>query len=125
VKPIGHQRWAISAGAMPVHSTGEEPEFTSHDRLAILNAGDADASVELQVVHADRDPVGPYELEVAARRVRSIRINDLIDPEAVPLGEPYGLVVRSDQPVVVQFSRQDTRQAANAGFMALAHPSDA
>jgi hypothetical protein len=39
------------------------------------------------------------------------RINDLIDPEAVPLGVPYGLVVRSDVPVVVQLSRLDTRAA--------------
>ncbi|WP_244236037.1 sensory rhodopsin transducer [Micromonospora inaquosa] len=41
--------------------------------------------------------------------VRPGRLNDLIDHEAVHVDRPYGCVLRSPVPVVVQFLRQDTR----------------
>lgn len=118
--PIGRTRWALSAGCIPAHGHGEEPAFTPHDQLALLNAGDEVANVRVQVVYTARDPVGPFRLVVAAGHARRVRINDLIFPEAVRLDEPYGLVVESDQPVVVQFTRMDTRARANASTFALA-----
>jgi hypothetical protein len=42
----------------------------------------------------------------------------------VRLEEAYGLVIDSDTPIVVQFTRQDTRRAANAGMLATAWPAD-
>ena len=116
----GRCRWAIAAGWVPAHGHGPEPEFTSRDRLCLLNAGQEAASVRVRVVYAAHDPVGPYRLVVAPRRVRHVRINDLIFPEAVRLEEVYGLAIDSDRPVVVQFTRIDTRAPANAGMMALA-----
>lgn len=116
----GRLRWAISVGHAPSRSTGPEPAMTSRDELSLLNAGDALANVRLTVVYAEREPVGPYRIGVAPRRLRRIRINDLIFPEAVRLDEPYGLRIESDAPVVAQFTRQDTRQAALAGMMTTA-----
>lgn len=118
--PIGAMRWAISAGCAPSRGTGAEPEMTSFDKLCLLNASDTVANVRVIVVYAEHGEAGPYRLVVAPRRVRHVRINDLIFPEAVRLDAPYGLVVRSDVPVVVQFSRQDTRQRENAGMLATA-----
>jgi hypothetical protein len=112
--PLGTTLWAVPGGRVPLDRTGREPEFTSFDKLSVLNAGDADAHLELAIFHPGRDPVGPYKLTVAARRCRQVRVNDLIEPEAVPLAEDYSVVVRSDVPVVVQFTRQDTGQAAAA-----------
>lgn len=74
----------------------------------MLNAGDAAAEIEITVFHERQDPVGPYPLVVAARRMRVVRINDLIDPQAVPLGVPFAAVVRSDVPIVAQLNRVDT-----------------
>jgi hypothetical protein len=125
MRPIGHTTWALAGGRMPLTSSGLEPEFTSFDLLAVLNAGDAEARVELTIFYADREPGGPYRLVVGARRVRQVRFNDLIDPEALPLDTPYGCVVRANVPIVVQFARQDTRQAANAIFSVMALPIDA
>ena len=61
--------------------------------------------------------VGSFRIGIAPRRLRNIRINDLIFPEAVRLDEPYGLLIESDVPIVVQFTRQDTRQRENAGTL--------
>lgn len=100
----------MAGGRIPERSAGPEPESTSYDMVCLLNPGDADANVSLWAFYERREPVGPYLLSVGARRVRHVRLNDLIDPEAMPLGEEYGLVVRSDVPVVVQFWRQDTER---------------
>lgn len=120
--PIGRLRWAFAAGMAPSRGTGEEPAFTSRDQFGILNAGDAIANVRLTVHYAARASVGAYRIGVAPRRLRSLRVNDLIFPEAVRLDEAYGLVWESDRPVVVQVLRQDTRAAANAGLMTTAWP---
>ena len=119
---IGRRRWAISAGYVPSRATGPEPLFTSRDQLALLNTGDVLANVRITVLYEGHGEVGPFRIGVAPRRLRVIRINDLIFPEAVRLDEAYGLAIESDEPVVVQFTRQDTRAAANAATMALAYP---
>lgn len=118
--PPGKTRWAISAGHAPSRSSGPEPAFTSRDQIAVLNAGDALANLRLHVHYADRHAVGPFRIGIAPRRLRVLRINDLIFPEAVRLDEAYGLVIECDVPVVVQFTRQDTRAAANTGAMTMA-----
>lgn len=105
---IGHRTWVLAGGHVPERSTGHEPERTSRDELSVLNTSADVAEVALTVYHPDRDPVGPYRLTVEAERVRVVRVGDLVDPLAVPLGEPYGLVVRSSVPVVVHALRVDT-----------------
>ncbi|WP_368563024.1 sensory rhodopsin transducer [Pseudoxanthomonas sp. UTMC 1351] len=118
--PLGKRRWAISAGCVPSRSNGPEPAFTSRDQFSVLNTGPTLANLRIRVLYERHSPIGTYRLTIAARRVRVFRVNDLIFPEAVRLDEPYGLLIESDCPVVVQFTRHDTRQAANAGMMAMA-----
>ncbi|MDO5670223.1 MAG: sensory rhodopsin transducer [Corynebacterium sp.] len=121
---MGRTQWAFAAGHMPDGSTGREPEFTSRDELCLLNTSTQEACAEVTVFHADKDPVGPYRIEVAAQRVRHIRINDLVDPEAIPLGEPYGLSVTSDVPLVIQMRHLDTRQAELGVALSSGLPGD-
>ncbi|MGA7126873.1 MAG: sensory rhodopsin transducer, partial [Chthoniobacterales bacterium] len=67
--------------------------------------------------------VGPYRLTVPARRTRHFRFNDLRDPEAIPVGTSYASLLESDQPVVVQHTRLDSRQSENALMTTIAYPS--
>lgn len=120
----GNCLWAIPGGHIPPQSTGREPENTSFDKVAILNMNDTEANIEVTVFFTSREPVGPYRIKVPARRVRTFRFNDLIDPEAIPLGEDYSAVVDSDAPIVVQFSRQDTGEQRKAILTTMAHPLD-
>ncbi|MEP7019833.1 MAG: sensory rhodopsin transducer [Pseudonocardiales bacterium] len=119
---IGARTWVIADGWIPPGSTGPEPEMTSHDTVCILNAGEDDAQVELTLYFADADPAGPYQFTVPARRNRHQRFNDLTTPEPVPVGVDFSCVVVSDQPVVVQQTRLDSRQAANALLSTIAYP---
>jgi hypothetical protein len=118
---VGATVWVVADGYIPPHSTGPAPEMTSHDSLCILNAGDADAHVALLVYFTDREPAGPYELTVPARRAHHQRVNDLREPEPVPPGVDYCCVLRSDAPIVVQHTRLDSRQAANALMSTIAY----
>lgn len=106
---IGARVWVVPGGHIPFPSNGPEPEFTSFDQICVLNATGTRADAELHLYYEDTEPVGPYAITVDAHRVRHVRLNDLIDPEAVRLDRPYGCVLRSTVPVVVQFLRQDTR----------------
>ena len=119
--PIGRTRWAIAEGYIPPASHGSGRAFESHETACLLNAGDADAHVEITVYFKDREPAGPYRVTVPARRTRHLRFNDLKDPEPIPLATDYSSVIVSDVPVVVQHTRLDSRQSANALLTTVAY----
>ena len=112
--PLGHKRWSIPEGTIPKTSHGPAPEMLSHEAACVLNVSDEEAHVEITVFYSDREPVGPYKISVGARRTKHIRFNDLNDPEPIPLGTDYASVIESDVPIVVQYTRLDSRQSENA-----------
>ncbi len=122
MNPIGHTRWAIAEGYIPGASTGTDRAFVSHETACILNACDQDAHVRVTLYFADREPVGPYEVTVAARRTKHLRFNDLEDPQPVPRDTDYASVIESDVPIVVQHTRLDSRQAELALLSTIACP---
>ncbi|HVP29880.1 MAG TPA: sensory rhodopsin transducer [Myxococcota bacterium] len=118
---LGHRLWAIAEGYIPRASHGPEPEMTSHETVCVLNAGNESAHVRITVYFADREPVGPFVVEVPPRRTRHIRFNDLRDPEPIPAGTDFASVIASDVPIVVQHTRLDSRQAENALLSTIAY----
>lgn len=124
IAAIGKRRWAIPEGYLPAGTEGASREFRSHETACILNAGECDAHVAITLLFADREPAGPYHVTVGARRTLHLRFNELSDPEPVPLGTDYASVFESDQPVVVQHTRLDSRQAALALLSTIAYGSE-
>ena len=120
---VGRTVWAIAEGYIPGASTGPEPQMTSHETACILNTGSRDAHVKITVFFSDRDPVGPYHVTIPARRTRHLRFNELNELEPIPRDTDYSSVFESDEPIVVQHTRLDSRQNANAllSTMAFAH----
>lgn len=118
---IGSQIWAIAEGYIPSQSTGPSPQMTSHETACLLNTTGTTAHVEITLYFTDREPVGPYRTTVPARRTKHLRFNDLNDPEPVPRDTDYSAVIRSDVPIVVQHTRLDSRQAANALMTTVAY----
>ena len=119
--PIGRKQWAIAEGYIPSQSQGPEPEMTSHETVCLLNASELDAHVEITIFFADREPAGPYSVVVAARRTKHLRFNDLRKPESIPRDTDYASVIESDIPIVVQHTRLDSRQSANALLSTVAY----
>lgn len=123
MQAIGKKIWVIADGYIPPYGTGPEPEFTSHEAACMLNTGFTDAHVELMLYFEDRDPVGPYLANVPAQRTVHLRFNNLQEPIPVPRGIGYACVIVSDVPIIVQHTRLDSRQAANAVTTTIAYPA--
>ncbi len=94
----------------------------SHETACLLNTTDREARVEITMFFADQEPAGPYRVLVPARRTRHVRINDLTEPTPIPRDTDYASVITSDVPIVVQHTRLDSRQAANALITTIAFP---
>jgi hypothetical protein len=118
---VGQKCWAIAEGYIPETSHGPEPQMTSHETACLLNTCDQDAHVQITVYFSDRDPAGPYLVTVPARRTKHLRFNELKDPERIPRGTDYASVINSDVPIVVQHTRLDSRQDANALLSTIAY----
>lgn len=121
MEPIGKHRWAIAEGYIPSWSHGPEPQFKSHETACILNAGDRDAHVQITIFYSDRDAAGPYLITVPARKTKHVRFNDLKDPAPIPTATDFSSVIESDVPIVVQHTRLDSRQDANALLSTIAY----
>jgi hypothetical protein len=111
---VGHKLWAIAEGYIPGKSTGNSPEFTSHETACLLNTSGRDAHIRITVFYSDSEPVGPYTLTVPARRTVHLRFNKLTGHEPIPRDTDYASLIESDIPVVMQHTLLDIRQSANA-----------
>lgn len=124
MKAIGKLDWAFSAGRIPFRSTGEEPEFISHDKISVLNTSEEEAIIEFFIFYENVKPVGPYSVKIKPLRLKKIRFNDLIDPEAMHLERNYSCYIRTNVKVVIQFSRMNTGTNTCAEMSSMAFPID-
>lgn len=122
MKALGKLDWAFSAGRIPFRSTGEEPEFVSHDKIAILNTSEEEAVIELYIFYEKVKPEGPYTFKIQSLRLKKIKFNDLIDPEAMQLGRNYSCFIKASEKVVIQFSRMNTGSKTAAEMSSMAFP---
>lgn len=121
MRPLGRKTWVIAEGYIPGYGNGPEPEFTSHETACILNTANNDAHIKITLFFSDKDPVGPYEITVGAKRTYHLRFNELNNPKPVPKDTDYSSVFESDTPVIVQHSRLDSRQSENALISTIAY----
>ena len=122
MEAIGKKIWVIPEGYIPSSSQGPSPQMTSHETACILNTGSETAHIHILVFYTDKPPTGPYEVSIAPERTQHVRFNDLKDPEPIPTDTDYASVIVSDVPIVVQHSRLDSRQEANALMSTIAYP---
>jgi hypothetical protein len=122
---LGRTRWVIPEGYIPPGSmVNANRALLSHEAACVLNAGDEDAHIDITLFFTDREPAGPYKVTVGARRTLHLRFNDLDKPEPVPAGADYASVIESDRPIVVQYTRLDSRAAEIALLSTMAWPAD-
>ena len=119
---IGARCWIIPDGYIPGWSNGPSPEMDSHEAACFLNVQNKDAHVEIMIYFDDREPAGPYQILVPARRTSHVRFNDLKIPAAIPVATSYASMITSDVPIIVQHTRLDSRQTANALLSTIAYP---
>lgn len=121
VDKIGAKVWLIPDGYYPVDSCGK---FPSHEAVCLLNPGSRDARVEIVLYFEDRPKLAGFKVDCPAERTRHVRLDRLknLDGQGVPSGVSYAMMVESDEPLIVQYSRMDTSQAELALMTTMAYP---
>ncbi|MBP1989717.1 sensory rhodopsin transducer [Paenibacillus eucommiae] len=116
----GEKLWIIPDGYIPEFSSGS---LTSHESICVLNTSSEDASLSITIFFEDRDPLEDITEVVQGRRTKHIR-TALLDKEgaSIPVGVPYAIQVKSNIPIIVQYSRLDATQAENALMSIMAYP---
>ncbi|MBE6952905.1 MAG: hypothetical protein E7452_05050 [Ruminococcaceae bacterium] len=117
----GKTTWLIGDGYWDSHSNGL---FNSHESVCVLNTSDKDATITMTLYFEDRDEMGGFVAKCGAKRTHHIRMDKLISQEgkAVPQDVPYAILVESDVPVVVQYSRLMSSQPELGLMSTIAYP---
>ena len=118
----GKRHWFVPDAYLP--DAGPLPDGSvSHEAACLLNVGDEEARVTLTFYFEDRDPLGPVELRLAARRTWHVRLDDpgQLGGLELPRGVPYAYAAESDVPVVLQHSRLDTSAGGYTLFTSIAY----
>ena len=104
----GQKTWVFADGDLP--PAGDHEPF-GHEALMVVNLNKKPASLSLEILFEDKEPVRDIRVTVTAERVHCFRLDKPIGEQnfRIPFGQ-YALVVRSDVPVVAVFGRLDVRQ---------------
>ena len=118
----GSKTWFVPDCYWPEITT--EGHYVSHEAICMLNTQAQDAHIRLTLYFEDRDPIEGFAAQCPARRTHHVRLDRLTDArgEHIPMGVPYAVMVQSDVPVIVQYSRLDTTQVNESLMTTMAHP---
>ena len=85
----------------------DDPVNKNHESICVLNTTVDDAKLIFDFYFEDRDAVEGIEVTVPAKRCPHIRLDkpEQIAGYQIPFDVPYGLRIRSDVPITVQYSR--------------------
>ncbi len=123
ISPEGSTLWFIPDGylATPLEN---DPVYKNHESICVMNVTDQDAHLLLDFYFADRAPIENAEVMIPAKRCIHVRMDDPKNTGGVPLplDVPYGTRIRSNVPVVVQYSRLYSTTRNISLMTTMAHP---
>jgi len=123
MSPDGAKVWFIPDAylATPAY---DDPIYKNHEAICVINATDQDAVMLWDFYFADRDPYENVQVIVPAKRCYHVRMDDpaQVGGYHIPFDTPYGVRVRSNVPVVVQYSRMYATTHNISLMTTMAHP---
>ncbi|HHZ13874.1 MAG: sensory rhodopsin transducer [Caldicoprobacterales bacterium] len=122
IQPGGERIWYIPDCYYPEKTT--QGHYVSHEAICVLNTGKEDAKLDIILYFEDREPMKDFKAECRAERTNHIRLDEIRDEKGngIPKGVPYAVMVKSNVPVIVQYSRLDTTQAELGLMTTMAYP---
>lgn len=106
MSPNGAKLWFIP-DAYLAKPADDDPIYKNHEAICVMNTTSDDATLQLDFYFADREPIENIMIAMPAKRCHHIRMDipEQVGGYEIPFDVPYGVRVRSDVPVVVQYSR--------------------
>lgn len=85
----------------------DDPVNKNHESICVLNTTVDDANLVFDFYFEDRDAVEGIQVTAPAKRCPHIRLDkpEQIGGYQIPFDVPYGVRIRSDVPITVQYSR--------------------
>ncbi|MBN1837520.1 MAG: hypothetical protein JW820_16815 [Spirochaetales bacterium] len=104
----GQKIWVFADGDLP--PAGDHEPF-GHEALMVVNLNKKVASLRMDILFEDKEPIRDIRASVQGERVHCFRLDKPLGEQGyrIPQGQ-YALVLRSDLPVVAVFGRLDVRQ---------------
>jgi hypothetical protein len=104
---LGKKIWVFADGDLPPQG---DREPLGHEALMIVNNGNQEANIELDILFEDAEPKSGIKIQVPAKRVKCFRMDYPIGEEnyQIPSGQ-YAVILHSDLPVVCLYGRLDRR----------------
>ena len=109
MKTYGKKTWLIPDCFLDPVSNGQ----VSHEAVCVINTSPEDAEIKFTLFFEDRDADTSFSSGCASMRTHHIRLDRLKNPagQEIPRGIPYAMLIESNTPIVVQYSRLDTAQS--------------
>lgn len=121
-KTYGKKTWLIPDCFLNSVSKNEN---VSHEAICVINTTDVDAQINLTLFYEDREKIeGEFVSECKAGRTHHIRLDKIVSKngEKIARDVPYAILVESNTPLVVQYSRLDTSAVEMALMTTIAYP---
>ncbi len=98
----------------------------SHEAVCVLNTSDKEANITLTLFFEDREPNSGFSAKCASMRTNHIRLDKIVDANGNGIAPetPYAILVESDTPIVVQYTRVDTSASDLALMTTMAYSID-
>ena len=121
MKAYGKKTWLIPDNYLNSVSLND---WNSHEAICVVNTSDKDAHIRLTLYFEDRDSRDDFVTECKAGRTHHIRLDKIRSTagEEIPRDVPYSVMLESDVPLVVQYSRLDTSRRELALMTTMAYP---
>jgi len=122
MKAYGKKTWLIPDCFLALDSKGQ----LSHEAICVVNTSDVDAVIDLTLFYEDRAAVKGFKSQCGAEMTHHIRLDKMRNDEGklIPRDVPYAILVESNTPIVVQYSRLDTSAAEMALMTTIAYSED-
>jgi len=120
MKAYGKKTWLIPDTYLNSISKNEN---LSHEAICVINTSDKDAAIKLTLYFEDRACMTGFTSFCGAEKTHHIRLDKIrgVDGEMIPRDVPYAVLLESDVPLVVQYSRLDTSAAEMALMTTIAY----
>ncbi len=118
----GAKTWYIPDAYLPEPIEVPDGPYFGHESICVLNTNEKDAKLELDFYFEDREPVLGVAVTIPAQRSQHVRLDMKPGGFDIPLCVPYSIRVRSDIPIIVQYSRLDTTQVQCTLMTTIAYP---
>lgn len=101
--------WQIPDGYWKTASNGK---YESHEAICLLNITDIDAEVKMTLYFEDTDKIDGFAVSVPAEKTLHVRMDKIKNKDGlgVPPNKPYAVLLKSNVPLSVQYTRVDSSQ---------------